>query len=111
MEPHIIGSFIPIIAIVGGISAAIARRYFQYKTRELELRLQSGQAADSDLARQIQDLRREVAQLRDTATAYDLSIDHQLQTLDHRVRFIEDKRIEAAAGNAKENVQRLGQMR
>lgn len=111
MEPHVIGVFIPIIAIIGGISAAIVKRYFQYKTRELELRMQSGQAADSDLARQIQELRKEVAQLRDTSTSYDLSIDHQLQDLEHRVHFIEDRGIDAASGDtAKENVQQLGQI-
>jgi hypothetical protein len=112
MDPGVIASLVPIVAIVGGISAGIIKRYLGYKERELELRFQSGQAADSDLARQIQELRKEIAQLRDTSTAYDLSIDHQLQDLEHRVHFIEDKRIEAAAGdNAKENVQQLGQIR
>lgn len=110
---------IPIVAIVLGIFSDIVKNMLKSKERQMELRLQASNAGNEDLTRQIQALRAEMAQqrdelaqLRDTATSYDLSIDNQLQQLERRMQFMEDKRIEAAANPPlDETIQRLGQTR
>lgn len=113
MDPDHIVALVPIVAIVCAIGSKVIKNYLAFKERALAMRLQHSNGGDADIARQLQELRQEIAQLRDTSTSYDLSIDHQLQQLERRMQFMEGKNIDAAAarGSDEEAVQRLSQAR
>jgi len=107
---EIIGFSIPIVAIVGGITASVIKRMIEFKEKQLEVQSRMTSAPNENLLRQIEMLRQEVAQLRDTSQAYDLTIDHQLQRVDQRLEFLEGKRgyVAPSAASSEENVQRVG---
>jgi hypothetical protein len=111
MSPDQIAILVPIVAIVSAIGSSVVKRYLVFKERELEMRLAHSKTGDADIVRQLQELRDELARLRDTSTSYDLSIDHQLQQLERRMQFMENKSIDAAAASDAETVQQLGQVR
>jgi hypothetical protein len=111
MGPDHLVFLVPIVAIVSGIGASVIKRYLAFKERELEMRLRHSNGGDADITRQLQELRQEIAHLRDTTTSYDLSIDHQLQQLERRMQYMENKNIDVAAASNAETVQQLGQLR
>ena len=67
------------------------------KMAELNLRLRSERDASSD---QVKDLARQIADLRATATEYDLSFDSALQRLESRMNLMDErlKRLEGTSG-------------
>ena len=101
---------IPIIAIIGGIIASVIKRIIEFKEKQLEMQAGMGRGANQDLLRQIEELRQEVSQLRDTSTSYDLTIDHQIQRVEQRLEFLEGKRgyVATPAAPSEENVRRVG---
>jgi len=101
---------IPIVAIVGGITSGVIKRYIDFKEKQLEIMAQTKGGSNADLVRQIEALQAEVAKLRDTSTSYDLTIDHQLHRVEQRLEFLEGKRgyVAPAAATSEENVQRVG---
>ncbi len=65
-----------------------------------EMKLQSMQRADQSLMAELQQLKDQMAELRDTTTKYDLSFDTALQRLESRMGGVEQRvqRIEQQAG-------------
>ncbi len=91
MDPGTLALMIPIVAIVGGISAGIFKMYTEHQERLAALRVQSGGRVDTGVTDAVEALRVEVAQLRDTSTRYDMSLQHSLEELQHRVGVVESR--------------------
>jgi hypothetical protein len=60
-----------------------------HKRKMLEIRLAGIQKGDQAMIERIEAVRQEVAQLRDTATQYDLSFDTALRRIESRVNALE----------------------
>ena len=59
--------------------------------RILELKLRLKQQADQSVLDELQDLKRQMTDLRDTTTRYDVSFDAALQRLDSRMSHLEQR--------------------
>ena len=71
---------IPIVAIVTS-----------HKRKMMELQLKQGNAASDSVVDEIRDLKRQIAELRDTTTRYDMSFDTALQRLEGRMNAMEQR--------------------
>ncbi len=105
-----LGIMIPLSAIVLGISSGIVQSILKSQERRLELRLKLQKGQSSDVVKQLEALRAEIAALRDTTTQYDMTNDQIVQRLEERLSRIETR----AAGQSvrsplEEPRQRLGQ--
>jgi hypothetical protein len=87
----IIGVSVPVLAIVLGIGFAWWKSYIRFQERKLEMQAKSMGAVHDDVWAAIGALSSELAQLRDTSTQYDMSIQHTLDELGHRVSGIESR--------------------
>ena len=76
----IIAVSIPIVAIVTG-----------HRTKLAEMRLKMQGQADERVLSEMRDLRRQMAEMRDTTTKYDLSFDTALQRIESRVGNLEGR--------------------
>ena len=76
---------IPITAIVLGIGNSIVQSILKSQERRMELRLQAQQGQSEDVLRQIASLRAEIADLRDTSTQFDMSLEQTVQRLEEKV--------------------------
>ncbi|SRR5579883_652343 len=83
---------IPIVAIVMGIGSEMWKNFLRHQERKLEIKAGSQKTADGSVLKQIDALREEVARLRDTSTQYDISIQHTLEDLQHRLATLESSR-------------------
>ena len=83
-EPVLI---IPILALCIPIVAIIAS--FRHRTEEM--RLKAGVQGSSNLLSELQDLKNQLAEMRDTTTRYDVSFDSALQRIESRVGNIENR--------------------
>ena len=90
---------IPLSAVVLGIGSGIVQLVLKSSERRMELRLKAQKGQSSDVAKQIEALRAELAALRDTTTQYDMTNDLIVQRLEERLSRIE---IKAAARSASE---------
>jgi TolA-binding protein len=80
---------IPIVAIIGGLTVGVIQAFIKSSERRMELQLLSRQGADDAARQQLEALRTEVAQLRDTTTQFAMSIEQTVTRLDQRVARIE----------------------
>jgi len=62
-----------------------------HQRKMAELRQQSLSQADSRLLAELQDVKQQIAELRDTTTRYDLSFDTALQRLEGRMTNVEQR--------------------
>ena len=89
----------PMIATVAFIVSVAGVKIFNAWTRHEQemarIRSQSGTQGNSDLIA-MGELKREMAELRDMTTRYDLSFDSALQRLESRVNNLEQCRVDAA---------------
>lgn len=72
--------FIPITAMV-----------LKHRKEMLQMELEKQRLSNQEVARQIEALRAELAQLRETSTQYDLSLQANLENLHERVRYLEQQ--------------------
>lgn len=72
--------FIPITAMV-----------LKHRKEMLQMELEKRRLSNQEVAKQIEALRAEIAQLRETATQYDLSLQANLENLQERVRYLEQQ--------------------
>ncbi|BDI32876.1 hypothetical protein CCAX7_49270 [Capsulimonas corticalis] len=111
MTPDILAMLIPIFGILGFSSIAIVRIILRADERKLELRLRLKQNGDADIAKVIDDLRAEIASIRDNGSQYDLSLDNTMHRLERRIEHLEGNlrvQIRPAPPEA-ETVQQVGQ--
>lgn len=83
---------VPIVAIVMGIGAGIIKMILKHQERKAEIRDQSLRGGNNSLRAEIEALREELSRLRDTATQFDISIQHTLEELHTRVATLESQR-------------------
>jgi len=77
--------FIPITAMV-----------LKHRKEMLQMELERRRLSNQEVLAQIEALRHELAQLRDTSTQYDMSLQATLETLQERVRTLEQQLEERA---------------
>ena len=99
---------IPILAVGGWIIPVTVKSVLKSQERRLELQMQAQQGRNDAAAQQIDDLRREVAALRDTSTQFDVSLEHNVQRLEERMGRVETKAAAQAARPASHAEQPLG---
>ena len=83
------GELIPLLAILGFSATAIIRIIMRADERKLELRLKLKGNGGSETSKVVEDLRAELASLRETSGQYDLSLDTTLHRLERRIEFLE----------------------
>ncbi len=72
--------FVPITAMV-----------LKHRKEMLQMELEKRRLSNQEVAKQIEALRAEIAQLRETSTQYDLSLQANLENLQERVRTLEEQ--------------------
>jgi hypothetical protein len=77
--------FIPITAMV-----------LKHRKEMLQMELERRRLSNQEVIAQIEALRQELAQLRDTSTQYDMSLQANLEALQERVRMLEQQMDERA---------------
>jgi sensor histidine kinase regulating citrate/malate metabolism len=71
--------------------ALITATVLWYRKEMLEMELERRRLSNQEVIAQIEALRQELAQLRDTSTQYDMSLQMTLETLQERVRMLEQQ--------------------
>jgi len=61
----------------------------KHRKEMLQMELERRRLSNQEIVAQIEALRQELAQLRDTSTQYDMSLQMTLETLQERVRMLE----------------------
>ncbi|MEO7720177.1 MAG: hypothetical protein ABIY70_28640 [Capsulimonas sp.] len=80
---------IPILAIIGAFGTKIAKIIMEADERKLALRLQHQQNGGPGAANTIDELRAEIASLREISGQYDLSLDNTMHRLERRIQALE----------------------
>ncbi|MFN4033005.1 MAG: hypothetical protein ACK4ME_05190 [Fimbriimonadales bacterium] len=79
-----------IIGIFGpGLLIPITAMVIKHRKEMMQLELEKHRLSNQEIAKQIEALREELAQLRETSTQYDLSLQASLESLHERVRALE----------------------
>jgi TolA-binding protein len=91
MDPGVIGVFIPIVAIVMGIGIGMLKIWSKHQLQMATIRSTTRVELDQTAQSQFDELRNEIAQLRDTTTKYDMSVEHALQEVRHRLATLESR--------------------
>jgi Zn-dependent oligopeptidase len=63
----------------------------KHRKEMLQMELERRRLSNQEIVAQIEALRQELAQLRDTSTQYDMSLQMTLETLQERVRMLEQQ--------------------
>lgn len=85
------GEFIGLVAVILIFGPGIFVIWSKHHQRMMELKLQMGEKAGGNVAEELKAIRQEMAELRDTATRYDLSFDAALQRLESRMGNVEGR--------------------
>ncbi len=81
---------IPIVAIIGGIGSEIIGKLLKHRERLAEIKAKVQTRSSTNVVPASNDaLREELALLRDTCTKYDMSLQHALEEVQHRLEFLE----------------------
>ena len=91
MDPGQIGVFIPIVAIVMGVGSGMLKMWTKHQLDMAQVRAGSRSELDQSAIVQLEALRNEIAQLRDTTTKYDMSVESALEEVRHRLTTLETK--------------------
>ena len=84
---------IPLAAIVFifGPALPITAMVLKHRKEMLQMELERRRLSNQEVIAQIEALRQELAQLRDTSTQYDMSLQANLEMLQERVRLLEQQ--------------------
>ncbi len=82
---------IPILAVGGWIIPVTVKSVLKSQERRLELQMQAQQGRNEAAAQQIAALRQEIAEMRDTSTQFDMSLEHNVQRLEECLGRVETK--------------------
>lgn len=92
-----------VVAIVFmSLGAETVHRWMKYRMRLAEMRMQAPSHASAGLQTEIESLRNEIRQLRDTTMQYDMSFDTALQRMEGRVEALERRTYGSDSGAASE---------
>lgn len=90
MDRHLADLIINGTLICGGVIVAIVALALNYMKQMERLKRQPG-SSDSRVMEAVEALRKEVADLRDTSTRYDVSFDTALQRMESRIGAVENR--------------------
>jgi len=76
------------MAVIGAVTIAIVAMALNY-VKQMEQIKRQPSTVNKNVAEAIEALRKEVADLRDTATRYDVSFDTALQRMESRIEAVE----------------------
>jgi hypothetical protein len=82
---------IAIVAILAVFGIPIIAILTSHQQKMAQLRAQSSQATDAKVLEELQSLKQQMAELRDTTTRYDMSFDAALQRIESRVGNVEGR--------------------
>ncbi|GAB4462666.1 MAG: hypothetical protein OHK0029_29910 [Armatimonadaceae bacterium] len=95
MGPEQMALMIPIMALSIPIVAILAGTLTKHQKDMAEIKARMGNSdINSEIHKELKELRKEVAELRDTTTKFDLSFDAAISQLEQRVEHIEENRVE-----------------
>jgi sensor histidine kinase regulating citrate/malate metabolism len=81
-----------IMCIVGPVLfVPITAMVLKHRKEMLQMELERRRLSNQEVIAQIEALRQELAQLRDTSTQYDMSLQANLEMLQERVRLLEQQ--------------------
>ena len=86
-----VGIFVPIAAIVMGVGAGMLRIWTRHQQEMAQIRSTQQVQSNSAESANFEALRRELAQLRDTTTQYDMSVENALGEIKQRLENVESK--------------------
>lgn len=93
LGPEHLVFMIPIVAIVLAMGNKMLNRILEHRERMINSHRIQAQPPNSEVSRQLEELRQQMIALRDTTTQYDMSIDQTLRRLEQRVEFLEQQNI------------------
>jgi TolA-binding protein len=103
---------VPVVAVMGSFTAGIIKMILSHQERKAKIRAEAGTRLGDSLRDEFESLRQEVSRLRDTATQYDISIQHTLEDLQRRVARVETMvRPPAAGASISEPAEESAQLR
>ena len=82
---------VPIVAIVLGIGLSFSKKWMGHQQEMARIRASSGLSVDQSSQRALEELRSEIAQLRDTTTKYYISVETALDEIRHRLSVVESR--------------------
>jgi hypothetical protein len=91
MPEVLIWAMIPITAIICVVFLPI---WTHHQRKMMEMKLKMSEKTDGNLLQELQSLKAQIIDLRDTTTRYDMSFDAALQRLESRMSHIESKQIQ-----------------
>ena len=92
------GEIIGLVAVVLIFGIPFAAIFAEHKRKMAEMGMKQG-GANSSVISEIQELKRQIEELRDTTTRYDISFDSALQRMESRMNHMEQK-VSAIDGGA-----------
>lgn len=78
-----------IMAII--FSVPIVAIWTEHRRKVMEMQLRAQSAPNEKVESRLQELRREIADLRATSTEYDLSFDSALERMESRIAYLEQR--------------------
>ena len=108
MNPEVL-AVLAVVAIISFTVRRIVKIVMDADIRKIELRHGGQPQGDGVSSSELQKLRDEIAQLRETTTQHALSLQHSVERLDHRVEFVERRVSDVVtADSARVDSQQLG---
>jgi len=89
MPDEIVIMIIAVVGLLGFSIRSIVKVVMDADIRKLELRHGAQSSENAASSSEIEQLRAEIAQLRETTTSHALSLQRSVERLDHRVEFVE----------------------
>lgn len=96
----------PAIIVVLLVISSMWKQHLQSKERIMQMKVEQSNIPNESLMRMMEELRKEVAQLRDTTTQYDMSIDKNMHMIEQRLSYLEQKSFSQTASQYEQ--QRIG---
>ncbi len=84
---------VPAIVVLFIFGGGVIKRILDIMERRMESKIA---AQDQNIVQEIAAMRKELAQLRDTSTQYDMSIEHRLDDMERRLGSVETHGAQAA---------------
>ncbi len=84
-------ALIPLVVVIGIFGTPVIAVLTNHHRKIVEMKLKQSQQADQSVLAEIQALRQQMSELRDTTTKYDMSFDAALQRLESRVGHLEGR--------------------
>ncbi|MFQ3610983.1 MAG: hypothetical protein SNJ72_05740 [Fimbriimonadales bacterium] len=89
------GELIGLVAVVlifgPGIVIPVVAMVQKHRRDMAQLELERSRHSSAEISKQIEALRQEIAELRRTSTEYDMSLQANLENLQHRVQSLEEE--------------------